>query len=754
MTTPRLLRILGSALPAAMLFAAAPVWGQAAVETLESPALKLEVHGNPYSYRVIEKSSGETLLEESGGAWFTRNQYAVRTAGNFTRANQGLAAALHLDGTSTPADVTFRFLAPEVLEVTLAFNGGIPAEIAEEFTDAGEHYYGIWEMPFGGNIDNRGADHDFLGIRHQPDVNYSSARAPFYATSRKYGIYVQSTGAGHYRIAEAGKTSFRFDDTRLRYDIIYGTSYAEIFKRYNALAGPPVMPPLWAFSSIWWRDDQHEDLRRANNAQEKVLDDAEHLRSLHLPAGAIWLDRPYGSGEMGWGNMDFDAGFPDPEKMIHDLEERGMKLLIWVANRTWNQLFSEGSASRYLYFGKGSAADMKSPAAYSWFKRELHEYVRLGVRGYKIDRGEEDELSLADENLNAILFPRMAAEGLSDVYGADFFEFTRNVNDTGRRYTAVWNGDTRSTFAGLEVSLKTALRSGAINFPMWGSDTGGYIRVPEKELFARWLAFSAYSSMMEILIGPKRTIWDDYDDELVRIAQTHVSAHHDLIPYTRSFLYQSTRSGMPVMRALIFSFPADESVSDTWNEYLFGSEILVAPVTTAHASERKVYLPAGRWLDYNDKQTVYAGPATITAKAALAEIPLFVREGAIVPRGDIVKVNNNWDQDWKPRLRIEFFPAENQGSEFLYYTGSAEQKITAARTKDGLEIEFGDLGSAGTLEVYCGKVARVTRNGQKLQAGKEYRYDAAAKRLTLGFDGPSNISIEAARSLFGASGSR
>ena len=754
MNMPRLLVILGSAVPAGLLLAAAPLWGQAAVETLESPALKLEVRSDPYSYRVIEKSTGETLLAESGGAWFTRNQYAVRTAGNFTRANQGLQAALHLDGTSTPAEVTFRFLAPEVLQVTLAFSGGIPAEIAEEFTDAGEHYYGIWEMPFGANIDNRGADRDFLGIRHQPDVNYASARAPFYATSRKYGIYVQSTGAGHYRIAQAGKTSFRFDDTRLTYDIIYGTTYAEIFQRYNALAGPPVMPPLWAFSSIWWRDDQHEDLRRANNAQEKVLDDADHLRSLHLPAGAIWLDRPYGSGEMGWGNMDFDAGFPDPDKMIHDLDERGMKLLIWVANRTWNQLFTEGSASRYLYFGKGSAADMKSPAAYSWFKNELHEYVRRGVRGYKIDRGEEDELSLADENLNAILFPRMAAEGLSDAYGADFFEFTRNVNDTGRKYTAVWNGDTRSTFPGLEVSLKTALRSGAINFPMWGSDTGGYIRVPEKELFARWLAFSAYSSMMEILIGPKRTIWDDYDDELIRIAQTHVSAHHDLIPYTRSFLYQSTRSGMPVMRALIFCFPADESLSDVWNEYLFGSEILVAPVTTANASERQVYLPRGRWLDYNDKRTVYTGPVTITAKAALSEIPLFVREGAIVPRGDIVKVNNNWDRDWKPRLRIEFFPAENQASEFLYYTGSAEQKITAARTKDGLAIEFGDLGSAGTLEVYCGTVARVTRNGQRLQAGKEYRYDAAAKRLTVGFDGPSNFTIEAGKSLFGSAGSR
>ena len=202
------------------------------------------------------------------------------------------------------------------------------------------------------------------------------------------------------------------------------------------------------------------------------------------------------------------------------------------------------------------------------------------------------------------------------------------------------------------------------------------------------------------------------------------------------------------MRALIFSFPTDDSLFDTWDEYLFGSEILVAPVTAASASERKVYLPAGRWLDYNDKRSVYTGQATITAKAGLADIPLFVREGAIVPRGDIVKVNNNWDKDWKPRLHIEFFPAEKRDSEFLYYTGSAEQKITAARTKDGLAIQFGDLGTAGTLQVYCGKVAGVTRNGQKLRAGKEYQYDAAAKRLTIGFDGTTNVTLQAAPSLF------
>ena len=732
--------------------------------SLESTALRLELTTTPYSFRLIEKSTGEVLLRESSAAvLFGTELYPVTETAEVSGDTSTLRANLKLQtsgrdslppGTPDRAQITFTFIKPEILRVHMSYEGGSPDEFSDEFFDEGEHYYGVWEYPFGGNIDTRGADHDFLGLANTRYIHHSSVRAPFYATSQKYGLYVESVQQGHFSIAQAGKTGFSFHGKELTYDVIYGPSYEDIFSRYNAIAGPSVMPPLWAFSSIWWRDDEHEDLRRAKNSQEKVIDDADHLRALHLPAGSLWLDRPYGSGDKGWGNMDLDSTFPDPPKLVQDLHDRGMNLLVWIANRSSSRLFDEGSAKGYLFPYQWPAADIRRPEVYNWFQENLDAYVRLGVKGYKIDRGEEFELPDAVQNENAILLPKLAAEGLAAVNGNDYFMFSRNANDTARRYTAVWNGDAYSTFPGLQTSVKTALRSGAINFPMWGSDTGGYFAPPDKELFARWLEFSAYSSMMEVLIGPKRTIWDDYDDELVHIAQTYVTAHHDLIPYTRSSLYQSTRTGMPVMRALVFTFPTDEKLNDMWDEYLFGSEILVAPVTVANATDRKVYLPAGRWLDYNDKHTVYAGQTSVTAKAALQDLPLFVREGAIIPRGDILKANNNWDKDWKPRLRIEYFPAEKTGSEFLYYTGSAEQKIRAERTKQGLTIQFADLGTPGRLEVYCGKVTGVTRNGQKLQEGKDYQYDATAKKLTIGFEGATQITLLGAPSLFGSRSSR
>ena len=183
-------------------------------------------------------------------------------------------------------------------------------------------------------LDNRGVEADLLGNgMHKwfDGMRYSSARAPFYATSAAYGIYVQSVWKGHYRLAVDQKTTFEFDDSELTYFVIYGPSYDLILSRYNALSGPSRMPPDWALGPIWWRDDSHEDLRNPEggifqHAQEVVLNDARELQKRQIPASAMWLDRPYARPDrgFGWGGMkngrlQFGSGFPDPAKMIESL---------------------------------------------------------------------------------------------------------------------------------------------------------------------------------------------------------------------------------------------------------------------------------------------------------------------------------------------------------------------------------------------------------------------------------------------------
>jgi len=215
-------------------------------------------------------------------------------------------------------------------------------------------------------------------------------------------------------------------------------------------------------------------------------------------------------------------------------------------------------------------------------------------------------------------------------------------------------------------------------------------------------------------------------------------------------MYAATKTGMPVMRSLIFAYPDDKKLADTWDEYLFGPEILVAPIVKPGATERIVYLPAGRWVDYNDKKTVYTGPTSISVLAPLGTIPLFVREGAVIPRGDIFKANNNWDANWEAKLRIEVFPSSKVAGEVDYYTGNGVQKISTSQKGSDLEISFGDLGANGTLEIYCRNPKAVTSNGSNLSSGTGYQYDSRTQKLSVPFKGATKLVISNAGSLFGS----
>jgi phage baseplate assembly protein gpV len=202
------------------------------------------------------------------------------------------------------------------------------------------------------------------------------------------------------------------------------------------------------------------------------------------------------------------------------------------------------------------------------------------------------------------------------------------------------------------------------------------------------------------------------------------------------------------MIPLIFNYPNDTTLTDTSDEYLFGDQILVAPVLVEGATSRSVYLPAGNWVDYNDRATIYNGPVSITSTADTATTPVFATEGAIIPRGDIFQGNDNWTPGWTPSLRIEVFPSSSFATTFPYYTGTTVQAISATPTGGSLQIKFGNLGMPGSLNVYCTAPASVTLNGVPLMLGTGYTYDAGTHLLTVSFQSASTLVLNGARSVF------
>lgn len=745
----------------------------ASTHVLESSLLRLTVTGNPFSFNVVEKATGTVLVQQTATRFVTSGTYSVSAASGFVLTGTSLQAELLLNGTQPTdrltAQVRFVFSEPEILRATLSSDLFTPGQIFQQFADQGEEIFGGFECPFNGSLSSRNISNKLaqnLGLGGI--LNTSSAKAPFFLTSRRYGIYAQTDALGTLTMAQEGFTSFSFQVAELTFHIIHG-DYAAIMSGYNRLAGGSFMPPLWSLDSIWWKDSDYIGLPPGvPNAQASVLDTADKLAANQIRAGAILVDRPYGTtgaltsgttykGDGGWGNFDFDpVGFPDPVGMVAELQSKGLNLMLWVSDHCWSNLHDEAEANNWLFYPTRSytTVDLQNPAAYSWLRNKFDSFVNLGVAGYKIDRGDEGESPDLYNNRNNTLFQKLTMDGLNAANPGNGFTFSRCASDTARQHTALWNGDSYATWTGLQYSIISGLRAGILNFPMWGSDTGSYRNKPTEELFARWMQFSAYSPMMEVLIGGTgtgaRTPWYDYSSNLVAIAREQAAAHHDLMPYSRSHLYQATQTGMPVMRPIMFAYPNDPNLTLTSTncQYLFGGEILVAPVIIGSATTREVYLPAAKWLDYNNRKDLYVGPATIVADAPLEKIPLFVNEGAIIPRGDIYQGNNTWTPNWAPRLRIEFFPSDDFPSSFPYYTGGAVRNINCSRTGSAWTIQFGDLWYPGTLDIYVRNPGEVVRNGVTLSFGTDYTYDPETNLLRVPFNGPTTLIIKNATSLF------
>lgn len=318
------------------------------------------------------------------------------------------------------------------------------------------------------------------------------------------------------------------------------------------------------------------------------------------------------------------------------------------------------------------------------------------------------------------LFEQLCYETMVEHWNSSssFYDFARSAIDRSRSRTYIWNGDSHSNFSGLAHSVTSGIRAGLVGFPVWASDTGGYIRDlddPAQELWARWMWFSAFSPVFEIMIGTNHTPWyPPYTSELVDVLKTTANLHHDLIPYIKSYTYAASRTGVPIMRAAFLEASGDGNAFDVTDAYFFGAELFIAPVVSA-GGQRRVYFPdqPRRYLDYFDKTTVHAPGSTVVASLDVHSVPAYVLEGGIVPRGDIVQANNKWTEDWMPELTIEIYPSfEVPESGFEYFNGDAgnvvEICVKTSRTqgqegKNGqgtVEIVYGDLDIGGRFSIF------------------------------------------------------
>ena len=281
--------------------------------------------------------------------------------------------------------------------------------------------------------------------------------------------------------------------------------------------------------------------------------------------------------------------------------------------------------------------------------------MRHRIAGIKLDRGEEHIPSQASDiwadgrngrevhNDYVVLQTQLHFDALEAAHpDSDFVLTTRSGYTGAQRYAIFWGGDIPGSESfgggpGTDLGLRSAIisqqRAAFMGFPIWGSDTGGYYEFKDRDVFARWIEISAFSGIMEIGGKGNRAPWDmptepRFDEEMIEIYRRYTVLREALQSYIVAAAAKAGESGLPIVRPLVFLDRADPQLKDLWDQYLFGPDLMVAPVWRIGQRSREVYFPRGSWRSFWDESVRYEGPITATVDAPLDVIPVFVRGDA------------------------------------------------------------------------------------------------------------------------------
>ncbi len=658
---------------------------------------------------------------------------------------------------------------PVFLDLTVSRNGdGLHFQAAhpsfEHITvrikDRGEHYYGLIEKLVPDNALNpdlrgRVVDVDVYGEGSRDFAeNYASAYSAFFMSTAGFGSFFDTFARGRYGFAIDGITSIEHQSDALDWYLFFGPDGGRIHEQYFRVIGRPKSIPLWACGPVFWRD-----LNRGG--KDEILDDARRFTDLRIPLTACWVDRPYSNGANEWSRMDFSDKFADPEKWIRTLSgEYGLRFMTWVGPMTFQDTGFPGLLPGYRGY-----MDLTDPAGLAEFEKRLSLQYAVGVRGHKMDRADENfpftepwhERVRESESRNkyVYLYSKTIHEFLSRAHGADQFNFARAAFHRCQPFlSAVWGGDSRSNWKGMAGNQANAVRCGFMGFPMWGSDTGGYLgpgRIDET-LYSRWLQWSAWSGLFEIKIdgsggeGEDRPPWK-YPVSLQKVFRDACELRMDLLPTVYSWANTSYRNGV-LMQPMAYQWPADGRTADLWDQYMFCGAFLVAPVFSPDP-KRWVYLPEGRWFEFGNPAAEYGGPVSFTVNPPVDAIPVYVRENALYVTGDIFRGNSRkWKGELKDsgRIVIHAFPGGPGDSAVFDYVdafdGDREKQMKLSRTDDSVVLECPILSSAASVEIRCdAKPLSSVLNGRPVRLRYDTRRKMAVCELPSRMDARLELSV-------------
>jgi alpha-D-xyloside xylohydrolase len=475
---------------------------------------------------------------------------------------------------------------------------------------------------------------------------------PFLMSSRGYGLFVHTSAPTTFDVGASFSmnNALLLGDDELDLFVFLGTP-KDVLNEYTNLTGKAPMPPLWSFG-LWMS-------RITYFSEDEVRSVAAKLRQNRVPADVIHLDTVWFETDWRCDYKFSPSRFKDPARMIADLKNDGFHISLWQLpyfvpqNSLFPEILSKGLAVKD---GKGNlpfddaVLDFTNPATVAWYQEKIAGLLKMGVGAIKVDFGEGAPMTgiyangrsgFYEHNLYPLRYNKTVADITKQVSGENII-WARSAWAGSQRYPLHWGGDAGNTDTAMAATLRGGLSFGLSGFTFWSHDIGGFAQRPTEDMYRRWMPFGMLTSHSRCHGAPPKEPWE-YSPQFLEDFRRADEMKYRLMPYVYAQAKDSTERGLPMVRALFVEYPNDPGAWQIDDEYLFGADILVAPLMETGTTGRDVFLPQGQWIDYQTNRVYPGGWQKI--EAGQIPVVMLVREGAVIPH---MKVAQSTAQlDWK-----------------------------------------------------------------------------------------------------------
>lgn len=565
-----------------------------------------------------------------------------------------------------------------------------------------ESFFGLGDKPVEPNL--RGKSFELWGTdsyayRYGTDPLYKNI--PFFIGLHEagcYGIFLDTSSRTRFDFGTRHPGFGAYSES-LTYYFFEGSSPLEILRNYLHLTGTPELPPLWALG--------YHQCKWSYYPEKKVKKIAKKFRKLEIPCDAIYLDIDYMDGYrcFTW-NAEL---FPQPKKLIRWLDKKGFKTVVMInpgLKTDKNYIVWKDGKDNGLYCKMPDGKDFKGsvwpgacnfpdftlPKARDWWANLFEEFIReLNIAGVWNDMNEpalydpvkkvQTQRTFPDDvihnydnhptthtkahNVYGMQMSRATYEGIKKFNkNKRPFVITRSTFSGGQRFACVWTGDNIATWEHLKIASWQVQNLSVSGFSFAGSDIGGFIGEPDGELYVRWLQLAVFHPFFRTHSSKgfkSQEPWS-YGALYTGMARKAIALRYRLLPYLYSAFEQYVHKRIPVILPLYLKYPEDQFTRDRQEEFMFGDNILVAPVVNAGARGRWTYLPAGDWFRFEDNKKIN-GNGLIFSEAGPDTIPFYIKGGAVIP---ICPVVQNTAELKTEELELQIYPGNNNTASLLY----------------------------------------------------------------------------------------